>query len=158
MKDSQTFRQAWGRFATGVSVVTTIQPDGRVHGMAANGIASVSLDPMLVMVCVGNDRSSYPLIKQTKRFAISILGEEQREAADYYARPPEEKDERRELEFSFTDHGSALVKNAMASMDCHTVDEYVAGDHTIFIGEVDEIRTSPGRPLWPCHRAGASWS
>jgi flavin reductase (DIM6/NTAB) family NADH-FMN oxidoreductase RutF len=130
-----------------VSIVTTIQPDGHVHGMAANGIASVSLDPMLVLVCVGNDRSSHPLIKQTERFAISILGEKQREVADYYARPPEEKDERRELEFSFTKHGSAIVRDALASMDCHTVDEYIAGDHTVFIGEVDEIRTSPGRPL-----------
>ena len=147
MLDSQMFRQAWGKFATGVSIGTTIEPDGQVHGMAAIGIASVSLDPMLVLVCVGNDRSSHPLIKQTGRFAISILGEEQREVADYYARPPEEKDERRELEFSFTKHGSAIVTDAVASMDCHTVDEYVAGDHTIFIGEVDEIRTSPGRPL-----------
>ncbi len=147
MSDSQTFRQAWGRFATGVSIVTTIQPDGRVHGMAANGIASVSLNPMLVLVCVGNDRSSHPLIKRTERFAISILGEEQREVADYYARPPEEKSERRQLDFSFTKHGSAIVRDSVASMDCHTVSEYVAGDHTIFIGEVDEVSTSPGRPL-----------
>ena len=147
MLDSQMFRQAWGKFATGVSIVTTIQPDGHVHGMAAIGIASVSLDPMLVLVCVGNDRSSHSLIKQTGRFAISILGEEQREVADYYARPPEEKVQRRELEVNFTKRGSAFVRDAVASIDCHTVDEHVAGDHTIFIGEVDEIRTSPGRPL-----------
>jgi flavin reductase (DIM6/NTAB) family NADH-FMN oxidoreductase RutF len=147
MPDPQTFRQAWGRFATGVSIVTTIQPDGQVHGMAANGIASVSLDPMLVLVCVGNDRSSHPLIKQTGRFAISILREDQRDVADYYARPPEMKTERRELEFAFTKQGSAIVRDSVAIMDCHTVDEYVAGDHTIFIGEVDELATSPGRPL-----------
>ena len=59
MADSQAFRQAWGKFATGVSVVTSKERDGLIHGMAANGIASVSLDPMLVLVCVGHNRNSY---------------------------------------------------------------------------------------------------
>ena len=57
--DSKIFRQAWGNFATGVALVTTIEQDGTVHGMTANGVASISLDPMLVMVCVGHKAKTY---------------------------------------------------------------------------------------------------
>ena len=147
MADAQTFRQAWGKFATGVSVVTSIQPDGHVHGMAANGITSVSLDPLLVLVCVGHNRNSYLFIKESRRFAINILTEDQAHLAEYYARPPELRTDDVAGSFTFTERGSAIVDDCLAYMDCHVVTEHVAGDHTIFIGEVDEVRVSSGRPL-----------
>ena len=147
MADAQTFRQAWGRFATGVSVVTSIQPDGRVHGMAANGINSVSLDPLLVLVCVGHDRNSYVFIKESRRFAINILTDDQVHFAEYYAHPPELRTDDVTVPFTFTERGSAIVDNCLAYMDCHVVTEHVAGDHTIFIGEVDEVKVNSGRPL-----------
>ena len=147
MADAQMFRQAWGKFATGVSVVTTIQPDGQVHGMTANSIMSLSLDPLLMIVCVGHGRNSYPLIKETGRFAISILGLDQEPIARYYARPPEERTGDVNPSFTFTDDGSAIVDGCLASMDCHVVNEFTAGDHTLFVGEVDEIKVSSGEPL-----------
>ena len=147
MADAQMFRQAWGKFATGVSVVTTIQPDGHVHGMTANSIMSLSLDPLLVIVCVGHERNSYPLIKETGRFAISILGASQEPIARYYARPPEERTGDVPSSFTFTAEGSAIVDDSLASTDCHVVDEFVAGDHSVFIGEVDEINIGSGEPL-----------
>ena len=147
MADVQTFRQAWAKFATGVSVVTSIQSDGHVHGMTAQGIGSVSLDPMLVLVCVGHNRNSYPLIKDSGRFAISILNKDQQPIAEYYARPPEERSDDVEVEFSTTGSGSAVIDGSLACMDCHVVAEHVVGDHTIFIGEVDEIQVSSGDPL-----------
>ena len=147
MADSKGFREAWGKFATGVAIVTTIQPDGHVHGMAANGINSVSLDPPLVLVCVDHNRNSYPLIKETSRFAISILSEDQLAIAKYYAGPPELRAGQIGDPFSFTERGSAVVNNCLACMDCHVVTEHVSGDHTIFIAEVDEIRVFSGKPL-----------
>ena len=147
MADAQIFRQAWGEFPTGVAVVTTIQPDGQVHGMAANGINSVSLEPPLVLVCVGHSRNTYLLIKDTRRFAINILSEDQQAIGENYARPPEQKAGDAGVSFNFTERGSAIVDKCLAWMDCHVVDEYMAGDHTIFIGEVDEVRVNPGRPL-----------
>lgn len=147
MADAQSFRQAWRRFATGVAVVTTIQSDGHVHGMAANGINSVSLDPLLVLVCVGHNRNSYTLIKQTRRFCINILSEDQQPIAEYYARPADQRIGNVPASFSFTERGSAVMDKCLAAMDCHVVNEYVAGDHTIFIAEVDEIHVSSGRPL-----------
>jgi len=147
MTDAQIFRQAWGKFATGVAVVTTIEPNGHVHGMAANGITSVSLDPMLVLVCVGHNRNSYPLIKENGRFAINILNESQQPLAENYAKPPEQRDADFDAGFKFTERGSAISEESLAYMDCHVVQELTAGDHTIFIGEVDEIKVTDGQPL-----------
>ena len=134
-------------FATGVSIVTTRQPDGEVHGMAANGICSVSLDPPLVLVCVQHNRNTYPLVRGTGRFAINILREDQQYISRYYASPAEERQGQVDVRFSFTERGSATVEGCLAHMDCHVVDEHESGDHSIFIGEVDEIKVSSGRPL-----------
>jgi flavin reductase (DIM6/NTAB) family NADH-FMN oxidoreductase RutF len=147
MADSRDFREAWGKFATGVAVVTSIEPGGGVHGMAANGINSVSLDPMLVLVCVGHNRNSYPLIESTKRFCINILCHDQKGIAEYYAIPNEMRVGETPARFRFTPDGSAVIESSLAAMDCKVVDEVKAGDHTIFIGEVTEIEVNEGEPL-----------
>ena len=147
MPDAQTFRQAWGKFATGVSVVTTVQGDGSVHGMTANGINSVSLDPLLVLVCVGHTATSYPLISETGRFAINILDQDQQPVAEYYARPTDQKTGDLDVSFTHTGRGSATVDGSLVHMDCRVVTEHVAGDHTIFIAEVEEIEIGDGKPL-----------
>ena len=147
MTDGQAFRQAWGKFVTGVSVVTVCQPDGEVHGMTANGINSVSMDPMLVLVCVGNDRSFYPSINGSERFAISILSEEQQSISEYHARPKEKQEEASPGSFRATERGAAVLDHCLAFMDCRIVDRHAAGDHTIFIGEVEQIQVNSGKPL-----------
>ena len=147
MPDQIEFRQAWSKFPTGVSVVTTHEPDGNVHGMTANGINSISLDPLLVMVCAGHNTNSHDFIKQSGRFAISILSDAQESIAEYFARRPENRTGDVEVSFSFTQSGAALVDDALASMDCKLVSEHIAGDHTIFIAEVEEIQTNSGNPL-----------
>ena len=147
MSDPQLFRQAWGKFATGVTVITTIQPNGEVHGMTANGICSVSLDPLLALVCAGHNTASYPLIKESGRFAINILRLEQQAIAEYFARPTEKKTGDVDVSFTMSPHGGATVDGSLAHMDCHVVTETVAGDHTIFIGQVDEIEVHSGTPL-----------
>ena len=147
MPDAQTFRQAWGRFATGVSIVTTLTPDGEVHGMTANGINSVSLDPLLVLVCAGHTTTSHPMIQQSGRFAISILAEDQRDVAEYYARKTEDKTGDLDFTLSRAASGSAFVDGSLAQMDCKVVAAHVEGDHTIFIGQVEEINVADGRPL-----------
>ena len=148
--NAESFRQAWSMFPTGVAVLTTIESNGHVHGMAANGINSVSLDPLLVLACVGHSRNSYSLVKEARRFAINILREDQQDIAEYYARPPEQRRGEAGASFSFTERGAAVLDGCLVSMDCHVVAEHVAGDHTIFIGEVDEIRSNPGKPLVFC--------
>ena len=82
MTSQSLFKEAWGKFPTGVSVITTVQ-NGKIHGMSANGIASVSLDPPLVLVCIGHQRNSYKIVQQTKRFCINILRDSQQNLAEY---------------------------------------------------------------------------
>ena len=139
MPDAQQFRRAWSCFGTGVSVGTTRETSGDVHGMAANGICSVSIDPMLVLVSVDHRRQTYPLIKRTGRFTINILAEDQRAIAEYWARPPEERKGDVETPFNFTKGGGAAINGCLTYMDCHVYQEIPVGDHTIFIGEVDEL-------------------
>jgi len=150
MDSQEAFLKAWGSYPTGVSVVTSIEPDGSVHGMAANGINSVSLDPLLVLVCVGHERNSYPLIKEAGRFAINILGREQQAIARYYAGPAEARSADSDPEFTVTESGAAFIGGSIASRDCRTVSEHVEGDHTVFIGAVERIDVSDGEALAYC--------
>lgn len=150
MDAQEAFLKAWGSYPTGVSVVTSIEPDGSVHGMAANGINSVSLDPLLVLVSVGHNRNSYPLIKQAGRFAINILSGEQRDIASHYASPAERRSADFAVDFTFTESGSAFINGSVASMDCRTVHEHAEGDHTIFIGAVERIDFNDGEALAYC--------
>ena len=147
MADAHVFRQAWSKFPTGVAVVTTIEPDGGVHGMAANGVNSVSLDPLLVLVCVDHRRNTYSLIRQGRRFGLNFLRREQRDVAEYYARPAQERTGDPPASFRLTTRGAAFLEGALASMDCKLVAEHPAGDHSIFVGEVEEVVVGQGDPL-----------
>jgi len=145
--DSDLFRRAWSNFATGASLITTVEADGTVHGMTANGIASISLDPMLSMVCVGHNANTHLIIKKTGRYGINILSEDQKLIGDYYARSAEKRDGSINPDFFFTTSGIPFLEGALSSLDCKVVNAYEEGDHTIFIGEVEEMEVRNGRPL-----------
>ncbi len=145
---SDSFRRAWSNFGTGVAVITSPEPGGGVHGMTANGVVSVSLEPPLALACIGRNRNSHDLIVSSKRFGLSILTTEQREVADHYTKPPEERAADHGIEFVSLG-GSMVVHEALAAMDCAVVAEYLAGDHTLFVAEVENISIGDGRPmLW----------
>ena len=147
MSDGAMFRRAWGSFATGVSLITTLEKDGSTHGMTANGIASVSLEPMLVMVCVGHNANTFPIIEETGRYGINILSESQRDIGEFYASSANQGNEKFESDFTTSKTGIPFVNNALASMDCKVVNAHREGDHTIFIGSVEEIKVNEGKPL-----------
>ena len=147
MLDQETFREAWRKFATGVAVITTIESGGSVHGMAANGIASISLDPLLVLISVGHARESNAMIKSSGRFAINILSDQQEVAAKYYGAPSNKRTGDPGVTFDFTDKGSGKLLGCLAYMDCHVVGHHEAGDHTLFIAGVDELEVNSGKPL-----------
>ncbi|MEC9366047.1 MAG: flavin reductase family protein [Chloroflexota bacterium] len=147
MSNADLFRQAWGNFATGVSLITTVEGDGSVHGMTANGIASVSLDPMLAMVCVGHSAKTFPILKQSGRFGINILTEDQKPIGEYYAKSDNSDDDKSPASFKLTRSGIPFLIGSLASMDCHVVNAHVEGDHTVFIGQVSEIEVTKGSPL-----------
>ena len=144
---SDLFREAWSNFATGVSVITSIQNNNEIHGMTANGIASISLDPMLVMVSVGHSAQTHKIITKNMKYAINILSEDQIETGKFFAKSNQEIPENILSEFYMSKNNSPFLSNSLASMDCKVVRTHSEGDHTIFIGEVTEIVVNNGKPL-----------
>jgi len=142
----QLYKDAWSKFASGVTVITTMETSGSVHGMTASSVTSVSLDPPLVLVVVGEERQSHELIENNGRFGISILRNDQVDIAIHFATPPEERDSISESNITSLGQ-SQVISGAIASMDCLVTDAYKAGDHTIFLGNVCAIQLGKGDPL-----------
>lgn len=146
MKDN--LRTAMGRFATGVSVVTTKNGD-EINGMTANALTSVSLEPPLILICVDRDNYTHRLVSESKIFAVNILSESQQELADAFARPgPGKADYLSKLETFKAITGSPIIANCLSYLDCRVVQMHQAGDHTIFIGQVTAAEVkSDNNPL-----------
>ncbi len=142
-----------GQFATGVTIITVDldgEVHGGVHGMTANAFASVSLDPPLVLVCVDHTTRTHAHLHARKRFGINVLGENQRAISEYFARP--ERDlERAEAKagarFERTKLGTPMLHGALAYFECRLHSAQPAGDHTIFIAEVEDVVVREGEPL-----------
>lgn len=147
--NSSEFRKAMGCFATGVTIIT-LDLDGEVHGMTANAFASVSLDPPLVLVCVDHTTRTHSHLHTKKRFGVNVLCESQRAISEYYARP-ERTHDRAEAEagarFDRTQHGTPMLHDALAYLECRLHSVQAAGDHTIFIAQVEEVVVHDGDPL-----------
>jgi flavin reductase len=143
------FRKAMGAFATGVTIIT-VDLEGEVHGMTANAFTSVSLDPMLVLVCVDHTTRTHAHLHAKKRFGINVLCEDQRAISEYYARP-ERTHENAEVEagarFDRTGHGTPVLHGALAYLECRLQSAQEAGDHTIFIAQVEDVVLNDGDPL-----------
>jgi flavin reductase (DIM6/NTAB) family NADH-FMN oxidoreductase RutF len=143
------FRKAMGSFATGVTVIT-VDYEGEVHGMTANAFASVSLDPMLVLVCVDHKARTHTHLHARKRFGVNVLAENQRAVSEYYADPnPDHRYAEREAKARFdrTQHGTPVLHGALAYLECRLHTAQDAGDHTIFIAEVEDVVVRAGDPL-----------
>jgi flavin reductase (DIM6/NTAB) family NADH-FMN oxidoreductase RutF len=143
------FRHALGQFATGVTVVTVERAPGQIYGMTANSFTSVSLDPFLVLVCVDQRSHLLPLIKQKRFFGVSVLKEHQQALSVYFAQAEQtpEAEARLGIHFRYTQAGIPLLEDTIAQIVCRVVASYVAGDHTIFLGEVQSADLFPGEPL-----------
>jgi flavin reductase (DIM6/NTAB) family NADH-FMN oxidoreductase RutF len=146
---SSEFRLALGQFATGVTVVTVERASGRVHGMTANSFTSVSLDPPLILVCVDQKAQLLPLLRDRQRFGVSILKDDQQAISEYFAQTEEstEVEQRLGIRYRWTETRIPLLEDALVHIACNLVALHVAGDHTIFIGEVETAEIYDGEPL-----------
>jgi flavin reductase len=148
LADQASFRAAMGRFATGVAVVTT-RHDGFDHAMTASSFTSVSLDPLLVLVCIGKDTRFGEAVAASQKWAVSILDRSQEEASRWFAtrgRPlAGQLDRFPYLRGRFSD--AAMLDGALAGLECQTSATYDAGDHVIVVGEVHSIVVGDGSPL-----------
>ncbi|MHB8618052.1 MAG: flavin reductase family protein [Chloroflexota bacterium] len=144
--DPMVFRRTLGCFATGVTVVTAVDAGGVPRGLTANAFSSLSLDPTLILVCVDHQADTFPVLSATDAFAVNILTEDQRELSRAFAGKGDDK-------FRQVPHrpglaGVPLIEGALAILECLTMERHVAGDHTIFIGDVRRAEyRSRGNPL-----------
>ena len=143
--DVTAFRKAMGSFPTGVTVVTVASDDGTMHGVTVNSFSSVSLDPMLVLVCLNETSRAVGLIERAGAFGVNVLSAEQQDLSRWFAnrhRPagPAMFDGV-PLEPGVT--GCPVLADAAASFDCRLLQSYRAGDHLIMLGEVVALIQHP---------------
>ncbi len=143
--DPSQFRQLLGRFATGVTVVTTRDRAGKPIGMTASSVASVSLDPPLVLVSVARDNDMHPALKAADRFVLNVLAADQEAISRRFA---EEHPNRFDgLGYRETLLGLPVLEGVLASIECEKHGEAPGGDHTVFFGLVTGGTVSDGGPL-----------
>ncbi len=139
------FRKAMGCFATGVTVITVDQA-GEVHGMTANAFTSVSMDPLLVLVCVDHRARTHAHLHAKKRFGVNVLAEDQRAISEYYARSSEthQHAEQAGARFERTKHGTPVLHGALAYLECRLHTAQAAGDHRAIGAPVDNSKSESG--------------
>lgn len=144
--DQDEFRSVMGRFATGVTVVTVADKQGRDYGMTVTAFSSLSLEPPLVLVCIDHDASILPAFTSASHFAVNVLAAHQEAIARRFSVPDAEH--RFEgLGFTRGQTGPAVLEDVLASIECRVVQSVVSGDHTIFMGEAEAANVRQDTPL-----------
>ncbi|MDP9326530.1 MAG: flavin reductase family protein [Candidatus Dormibacteraeota bacterium] len=143
--DAAFFRLALSQFATGVTVVLTRDDAGAPAGLTVSAFCSVSLDPPLVLMCVDLRSDAHDAFARGRVFGVSVLSETQEDVSRRFSWRGPDKFDGFVLEHG--PGGGLLVPGAAAHLECRVVDGHRAGDHTIFVGEVSELRVAAGRPL-----------
>jgi flavin reductase (DIM6/NTAB) family NADH-FMN oxidoreductase RutF len=139
------FRAALGRFASGVTVVTGRDADNNLYGITVSAFSSVSLEPPLVLICIGKKADSHRAFSESGRFAVNVLGSGQRAVSEQFAFRTDDKFDG--IGYRLGASGLPLIENCLANIECRVVGAHDGGDHTIFVGEVESAVTAAGNPL-----------
>jgi flavin reductase (DIM6/NTAB) family NADH-FMN oxidoreductase RutF len=147
MIDTSEFRRVMGHFATGVTVVTTLRPDGSPCGLTASAVCSVSLDPTMILICVERGAGTHDCIDQRGVFAVNVLPESPGETLARRFAGNDVEDKFRGVAFREEHTGAPVLTDALAWLDCRVVQRVEGGDHTVFMGEVLGADSGEGTPL-----------
>jgi flavin reductase (DIM6/NTAB) family NADH-FMN oxidoreductase RutF len=139
------FRRVLSHFATGVTIVTTRDTDGRPTGLTVSAFCSVSLDPPQILVCVDHKSQSYPALRDRAHFAVNFLGDQHEGVSRRFATTRLDKFD--SVPHTLSANGVPLIEGALAQLECRTVSRHVEGDHTILVALVEEARNGAGEPL-----------
>src|SRR5947207_2273749 len=142
--DDALFKLAMSHFASGVTVVTT-EHDGKLFGMTVASFASLSLRPPLVLICIEKSVKTHDAIAGAGKFGVSILSADQGEISGRFASRSDDKFAG--IKVQRGQLGVPLIAGALTTLECSVYDQLPGGDHTIFIGEVVDVRTREGSPL-----------
>jgi len=145
--DLRDLRNALGKFATGVCVITTRGPDGKLEGLTANSFCSVSLDPPIVLWSLRKDAGSLPTFERATHFCINILHARQVAMSQHFCSPRLNKFEGCSAEFTDGLDGVPVLRDALATFECEQVERHCVGDHIVFYGAVRRYAYSQESPL-----------
>lgn len=143
--DSRELRRTLGAFTTGVTVITTLDAEGRPLGVTANSFSSVSLDPPLILWSQSLTSSSYPAFRDAERFVVNILADHQVPVSNQFARSGGDKF--LGVAHSPGEGGVPILADCAAHLECRKVAAYPGGDHIIYIGQVEKLHRAAQRPL-----------
>lgn len=143
--EPELFREVFGRFATGVAVITSAGAAGS-GGMTANALCSLSLEPLLALVCFENSARTLPLVREARRFAVNMLAADQSHLAGVFASKLPEAEKLAGVEHRLV-HGMPVIERAIAWAVCDLRELIAGGDHTIAIGQVIALGLGDGEPL-----------
>jgi flavin reductase (DIM6/NTAB) family NADH-FMN oxidoreductase RutF len=143
--DPDTFRSALGRFASGVTIVTSRDTTGRDHGLTVSAFCSLSLEPPLILVCIDQEASMHPVLSEASHFAVNILANGQEAIARRFAAP--ETDRFDGIGFARGTTGAPFLDDVLAYLECRKTTVVAGGDHTIVTGEVEHAEVRSSGPL-----------
>ena len=143
--DRRAFRDALGRFSTGVAIITTRTVSGKLEGLTANSFSALSLDPPLILWSLMSTARSMPSFSQASHFAVNVLATDHIELSRHFARGQENKFEGIDYEIGVS--GCPILADALATFECRAHDTLHIGDHVVFVGAVERIDYRDGDPL-----------
>jgi len=143
--DERHFRNALGRFVTGVTVITTRTPEGKLEGLTANSFSAVSLDPPLVLWSLRKSSSLLQAFHGATHFAVNVLHASQFALSEHFAK--REPDKFRNVAHALGLGGCPLLSGALATFECSKETDVAGGDHVVFFGRVERAAHREGEPL-----------
>jgi len=143
--EKNELRRVMGHFATGVTVITSIRSSGEMHGLTANAFTSVSLVPPLLLVCIDKKAESYPCFDESKIFTVNVLAADQEALSRRFAVTGGDKFEG--VSYKVGANGAPILDGALAFLECKVTGKIDGGDHTIYVGEIEQAETKEGKPL-----------
>jgi flavin reductase (DIM6/NTAB) family NADH-FMN oxidoreductase RutF len=143
--EKNELRRVMGHFATGVTVITSIRTSGQLHGLTANAFTSVSLVPPLLLVCIDKKAESYPCFDESKVFTVNVLAADQEAISRKFAVTGGDKFTG--VSYRIGANGAPIIDGALAYLECRVTEKIDGGDHTIYIGEIEQAETKEGKPL-----------
>ncbi len=145
--EPRALRDAFGCFATGITVITTADAEGVLYGVTANSFASLSLDPPLCLFCLDYKAMSFEAFQNSSHFAVNVLGEDQEGISTNFARS--QPDKWNGIDYVTWETGSPILPGCLANLECDTHAIHEGGDHVIVVGRIREMtyREDDCRPL-----------
>lgn len=140
------FKAIMGKFAAGVTVVTTVDGDGKLWGLTATAFTALSMEPPLCLVCIDKNTASHGPLSASRKYAVNILSDKQEDVSNTFASRRDDKFEQVKHEAGSAT-GCPVFPEALGVMECEVTEILPGGDHDIFVGEIKSVQVSDGNPL-----------